>query len=96
VQARASDYSRRTNEASVYGEDKLEDLRTTNLAAFISPAVDYLDDNGTVYTSPGTSVVFTRTTTMTLNALGWYDYNVVVSWSEDGVAKNVQLFGRIN
>ena len=84
VETRASSASRHSTEATVLAEDKMETLRTqTNPASGA-------DSPGE---TAGLAGLFTRTWTVTPNAT-WIDYSVVVTWTEDSVAKNVTLSSR--
>lgn len=85
VETRSSGVSRHNTEASVFAEDKMETLRTQTLPASGTDTVSEL---------AGAANMYTRTWTVTPNGTLWIDYNVVVAWSEDGVAKTVTLVSR--
>jgi Tfp pilus assembly protein PilV len=85
VETRSSNFSRHNTEAAILAEDKMEVLRTQ-----ISPTSGLetsLDEPG------GVVGMFSRRWGVTVNT-AWIDYNVTVSWSEDGVARNLTLSSR--
>ena len=87
VEARASSNSRHVTEASVLAGDRLEQLRTTS-----SPTTS-TDTN--INELGVTTGIFTRVATVTPNVAGGYiDLQVVVTWTEEGNAKTVTLYGR--
>lgn len=93
-QSRASAYSRHTSEASVLAEDGLEKLRSQGTP---TPAtISAVDELGKVVSGG----LFTRT--LAVSALvgtapsAYYDLTSTVTWSEDGVAKTIRLYGRRN
>lgn len=85
VETRASAVSRRTTEAAVLAQDKIEELRT--LAAPTSGADSAIDARG----QPGG--MFSRTWTVNF-VNNNYVMNVVVSWSDDGVSRTVEMNGQ--
>lgn len=85
VETRASAVSRRTTEAAVLAQDKIEELRT--LATPTSGADSSIDALG----QPGG--LFSRTWTVTPSGTN-YVINVNVSWSDDGVSRTVEMNGQ--
>jgi prepilin-type N-terminal cleavage/methylation domain-containing protein len=82
VQSRGGNISRHTTEASVLAQDKMEDLRTQTTPA--SATETNINAQGL---AGGT---FTRTSTVTVGTAD-ITYQVAVSWSEDGITRNVTL-----
>jgi prepilin-type N-terminal cleavage/methylation domain-containing protein len=93
AQTSASSFSRRTTEATILAEDKLERLRTATLAAQAATAEPLMDETGLA----NAAGPFTRTTTITAVTPGtealWH-LKVVVSWTEEGITKSVTVNGR--
>lgn len=95
VETRASGVSRRYTEATVLGQDQLERLRTEAAPAVASLPVTGTETNlNALGTTPGP---FSRNWTVSMPAHNlFYEISVTVSWTEDGVARNVTLRGRRN
>ena len=87
-QSRASSYSRHTSEAVVLAQDKLEMLRTQ--AATTSGGTETSINERGLATG-----IFTRRWTIS-PAAGYADVVVTITWSEDGVARQLVLRGRRN
>ena len=85
VETRSSGFSRHSTEAAVLAEDKMEFLRTQSAPA--SGSETGLPELG------GASAMFSRSWTVA-TATAWIDYSVTVSWSEDGIARQVQLVSK--
>jgi Tfp pilus assembly protein PilX len=86
TQTRASSYSRHTSEASVLATDGLEKQRT-----LITP----VGGTESLITETGAAGgIFTRQTVVT-GATTPYDVKVVVSWEENGVIRNVTVWGKL-
>jgi type II secretion system protein I len=90
VETRASQFSRRSTEAAVLAQDKLEELRTDTapsgaIAETSETPWDYLK---------GADSMFTRKWTIdpTLDA-AVFRITVVVSWEEDGIPRQVEVSG---
>ena len=89
IETRASTFSRRGTEAAVLAQDKLEELRT-----FIAPAGAGTGSDNPTDQLTGTSL-FTRNWTISTTAdASIYRIEVVVSWDENGVARNVTVSGQ--
>ena len=88
VQTRASGYSRHSTEATMLAQDEMERLRATNATALTATTTG-LNEYGQV------GGIFTRQVTVGPNS-GHIDMIVVVSWNEDGVARNVTLRSKKN
>lgn len=87
VETRASAVSRRTTEAAVLAQDKIEELRT--LAAPTSGADSAINALG----EPTTGGPYSRTWTVNF-VNNNYVMNVSVSWSDDGVSRSVEMNGQ--
>lgn len=88
----ASSFSRRSTEASVLAQDKLERLRT-EAAVVVTGATDggSIDETGKVVVG----APFTRTWTVASGGGGlYYDLTVSVAWQDEGVGKSVLVRGR--
>lgn len=86
----ASSFSRRSTEAAVLAQDKMERLRT-ELPTAGSNQVEAgnLDETGKVVVG----APFTRTWDVT-NAGQYFDITVRVGWTDEGVGKTVTVRGR--
>ena len=90
IQTRASVFSRHAVEASELAQDQLERLRTTVAPATVTAGrQEHLDERGKVSTG-GT---FSRTWTVTPTT-DYCDVVVTVTWSDDGVPRQVVMRGR--
>jgi len=90
VQTRASVYNRHSIEASELVQDQLERLLTTEAPGSVTTgSQQHLDEKGAVTTSG----MFTRTWTVTPQT-EYCDLVVTVSWSDDGVARQVVVRGK--
>ena len=81
VATRSSSFTRHNTEAAVLAEDKREWLRTQ-----LSP----IAGSDTPSELAGTTSMYTRQWTVTTNA-NWIDYQVDVTWTEDGDPRVVSL-----
>jgi prepilin-type N-terminal cleavage/methylation domain-containing protein len=84
VQMRSSGYSRRNTEATILAEDKMEFLRTQ-----LAPA----SGTETVNEPGGVPNMFERRWSVAPTA-EWIDYNVTVSWLEEGVLRSITVASR--
>jgi Tfp pilus assembly protein PilV len=90
VQTRASGYTRHSIEASELAQDQIERLLATAAPGSVTTgSQQHLDERGAVTTSG----MFTRTWTVTPQT-EYCDLVVTVSWSEDGVARQVVVRGK--
>jgi len=86
VQTRSSAFSRRSTEASVLAEDKMEILRTTATpVSSVTPETN-LDARGITGTGP-----YQREWTVTTTAGVQHEILVRVTWSDDGATRAVVL-----
>ncbi len=93
IESRASSYSRRTTEAAVLAQDKLEELRTQ--AAPASASITGSDPPDVPWDYVTNAQIFTRSWTIEQTAdTSVYEITVTVSWFEDGVQKSVQVVGQ--
>jgi type IV pilus assembly protein PilV len=90
TQTSASSFSRHQTEATVLGEDKIEQLRALGSAATQTGRDTNLDERG----SAG-SGIYHREWTETAG-VNFADMTVTVRWDENGVPKFVTLRGRRN
>ncbi len=79
VESRAAGHARRSTEASMLAQDKLEALRTSAAASDSEVDIDVSGRNTGIYT---------RTWTVTPQA-GWVDITVSVTWREESGADKV-------
>jgi type IV pilus assembly protein PilV len=86
VETRSSSVSRHATEASVLAEDQMEFLRT-------QPPTAGTGSDGPLAEPAGAAAMFSRNWTVTTQP-NWVDYNVNVTWSEDGTSRNVQVYSR--
>jgi Tfp pilus assembly protein PilV len=84
VQMRSSGYSRRNTEATILAEDKMEFLRTQLIPA---------SGTETVNEPGGVPNMFERRWSVA-PAANWIDYNVTVSWLEEGVLRSITVASR--
>jgi Tfp pilus assembly protein PilV len=90
VETRASANSRRQTEASVFAQDKLEELRTQAApAANVPQTTDYPIDPLTGVPS----TIFTRNYTIDL-ASGIASIRVWVTWDDDGTTQTIEVHGQ--
>jgi hypothetical protein len=90
VQTRASGYTRHAIEATQLAQDQIERLLTTAVPGSVTTgSQQHLDERGAVTTSG----LFTRTWTVTPQT-EHCDLIVTVSWSEDGMARQVVVRGK--
>lgn len=86
VQTASSAFSRRSTEAAVLAEDKMEVLRTMAVpVSSVTPEAN-LDSRGIAGTGP-----FQREWTVTTTAGVQHELLVRVTWNEDGTARAVVL-----
>ena len=85
VQTRSAGFSRRNTEASILAEDKMESLRTQT-APFSGLESGLVEPGGSI-------AMFDRRWSVTPNA-SFIDYNVTVSWLEDGVPRSLTLISK--
>jgi type IV pilus assembly protein PilV len=90
TQTSASSFSRHQTEATALAEDKIEQLRTLGPAVSQTGSDTNLDERG----SAG-SGIYHRDWTETAGT-NYADMTVTVTWSENGVTKQVALKGRRN
>ena len=89
IETRASSFSRRETEAAVLAQDKLEELRT-----FIAPAGALTAFDEPVDQLSGIKLFRRDWTVSTTADASIYRIEVVVSWDEDGVSRNVTVSGQ--
>ena len=90
VQTRASGYTRHASEASELAQDQFERLLTAAAPGEVTTgSQQHLDEKGAVITSG----LFTRTWAVAPQT-EYCDMVVTVSWSEDGVARQVVVRGK--
>lgn len=92
IQTHAGGYSRHSMEATELAQDQLERLRTQIAPVTTTTGTQAsLDSKGKI----ATGGMFTRAWTVTPYA-AYCDIVVTVSWSDDGVARSVQMQGKRN
>ncbi|MBX3155460.1 MAG: hypothetical protein KF773_05645 [Deltaproteobacteria bacterium] len=89
VQARSSGFSRHNTEAAMLAEDKMEFLRT-QLAP--TSGTEQLGQPGGPPSPPAPSFYERRWSVAP--AANWIDYNVTVSWIEDGSLRSITVASR--
>ena len=93
----ASSFSRRSTEASVLAQDKLEKLRTeATVGAVVDPPPGTIDESG----KPIAGGAFTRVANVILETINlpakYYEIDVTVTWQEEGLPRQVVVRGRRN
>jgi prepilin-type N-terminal cleavage/methylation domain-containing protein len=84
VQMRSSGYSRHNTEATILAEDKMEALRTQTIPV---SGTETLNEPG------GVPNLFERRWSVAPQA-NWIDYNVTVSWLEEGALRSITVSSR--
>jgi prepilin-type N-terminal cleavage/methylation domain-containing protein len=97
AQSNASSFSRRSTEATALAEDQLERLR---LSTGTGTGSNIFDEAGKVTAGaviapfdPGT---FHRQFAVTQSPAGEFNITVIVTWTDEGLKKSVQLTGKRN
>ena len=91
AQTKASGFSRHMTEATALCQDKLEKLRTLTATSIGINGTDAaLDEKGVTGTG-----IYTRTWSYTVQA-SYVDILCTMTWTEDGVAKTLNLRARRN
>ena len=92
VETRASGFSRHQTEATVLAQDKMESLRTAAAPGVTTTTTEAgLNEKGKVVSGG----LYTRSATTT-PVTSYADVSVTVSWTEDGLAKQVVLRSKRN
>ena len=95
VETRASGNTRHTTEASSLATDRIELLRTASPAGTAPPLPPIAGVEANITERGLAGGIYTRTSTV-VAGVGYFDLVVVVSWNEEGVAKNVTARARRN
>jgi prepilin-type N-terminal cleavage/methylation domain-containing protein len=97
AQSNASSFSRRSTEATALAEDQLERLR---LSTGTGAGSNLFDEAGKVtagsLTSPFDPGTFHRQFEVTQPIGTYFDIEVIVTWTDEGVDKKVELTGKRN